>query len=360
VRKVDVQLKNHPYSIWIENGITGYLSEILSENNNGQKWILISQKTIFEKFGKLILKQLKDSKYFIEPILIQDGEAGKSFSSIKEIYNKLISFSCDRNSIILALGGGVVGDVAGFIAATFMRGIAYYQIPTTLLAMVDSSIGGKTGINLPQGKNLVGVIWQPKGVIIDPELLISLPQREFCSAFGEIIKYSVILDSKLFKILEKKIEDLLKIKSNKYLIDIIENCVKLKVDIVVADERENGQRKILNFGHTIGHALEKYYGFDKLRHGEAVAYGMLAAGQLSVEYASFSVEKLNKLKQIIIKLSLPKLKDLDPEQILKYIRNDKKTNLGKTIFVLLDDIGSTSFNEHITDKSIKNVLGLLL
>ena len=267
----------------------------------------------------------------------------------------MIDFECDRKSIIIALGGGVVGDVSGFIASTFMRGINYFQVPTTLLSMVDSSIGGKTGINIPQGKNLVGTIYQPKAVFIDQNLLNTLPREEVISGLGEIIKYGAILDLDFFNNVSDWIKDL----SNFPFKKAIEICCKLKAEIVSEDEKDNGIRAILNFGHTIGHALELKYGFNKIKHGEAVAYGMLSASYISLKLKKISQNEYNLLNETIRSLPLPKLNKLNHNELLTFVKRDKKYIKGKLNYVTLKNIGSAEITNNIQDQlildSIKNL-----
>ena len=327
--------------------------------NQGQKWILFSQDGIFNKYGELLISHLIESQFDVESILLPNGEIAKSLSEVEDIYSRLIKLGCDRSATFMALGGGVVGDVTGYVAATFMRGVDYIQIPTTLLAMVDSSIGGKTGLNLSHGKNLIGVIWQPKVVVIDPELLSSLPKREISSALGEVIKYGAILDRDLFNLISKKLDALMDFSNPSQLTEIIGRCVKLKADIIAADEREVDKRRILNFGHTIGHALETHFGFDILRRGEAIAYGMLAAGELSVEYTNMKRQQFDLLKNVIKKLSLPKLPDFNPKDIIELMQSDKKIQSGNLNFILLEDIGNTVIQDNISKESIINILEAL-
>ena len=305
------------------------------------------------------MDDLKAAGFNVNTILLPDGEKAKSLSVLDDVYSQLIEMGCDRSSTFLALGGGVVGDAAGFIAATFMRGVDYIQIPTTLLAMVDSSIGGKTGVNLPAGKNLVGAIWQPKAVVIDPKLLESLPEREISSAMGEVIKYGAILDRDLFDLLSSNLKDLLKLANPELLTEVISICAKLKADVVAEDEREGDIRRILNFGHTIGHALETHFGFDNLRHGEAIAYGMLAAGRISIEELRFKKENFELLQEIIGKLSLPALPEFEPEEILQIMQRDKKVKDGKIHFVLLEEIGKAVIVNDVEKKTIINALECL-
>ena len=359
MQTISIPLQNRSYPIWIENGLIKKLPELLKPLNQGQKWIVFSQEGIFNHYGETLVNSLNNAEFKVESIIYTDGEEAKSLTSLEKMYLQLIELGCDRSSTFLALGGGVVGDVTGYIAATFMRGVDYIQIPTTLLAMVDSSIGGKTGVNLSAGKNLVGAIWQPKAVVIDPELLNSLPKREVTSAFGEVIKYGAILDRELFDLISKNLDNLLDLTNPTLLIEVISRCAKLKADIVSDDEREDDKRLILNFGHTIGHALETHFGFDTLRHGEAIAYGMMAAGNLSIENSGLKSIDCDYLKDTIQRLQLPELPVLDNKAILNIMKNDKKVKSGSLHFILLKSIGSAVVQNNINDQSIINVLEAL-
>ena len=316
MQSINVNLQERSYSIQIQNDLGLKLHEILGSKNSGQQWIIFSQNPIFEIYGEAIESVLREHGFNVEHILLENSENAKSLSSMEGIYSQLIDFGCDRSSVFLALGGGVVGDATGFAAATFMRGVDYYQIPTTLLAMVDSSIGGKTGVNLDSGKNLVGAIWQPKAVLIDPNYLASLPKREVVSAIGEVLKYGAILDRNFFNYVSNNVEDLLSLGNPNLLAEVIGKCVTLKDKIVEQDEHEGDLRRILNFGHTVGHALEKYFGYDILRHGEAVSYGMLVAGKLSIEFGGLSSDDYGVLAQTIKRLPLPTLPEFDVNKII--------------------------------------------
>ncbi len=352
MQTISVPLQNRSYPIWIEKGLLTKLPELLKPMNQGQKWVIFSQNEIISLYGNSLYKGLKSAGFQVELVVLPDGEKAKSLNELEGIFSQLIGMDCDRSSTFLALGGGVVGDATGFIAASFMRGVDYIQIPTTLLAMVDSSIGGKTGVNLPDGKNLVGAIWQPKAVVIDIELLKSLQEREITSAMGEVLKYGAILDRNLFEVVAENLNDILNLSKPELLTEVIGRCAKLKADVVVEDEREGGKRRILNFGHTIGHALETHFGFDILRHGEAVAYGMLAAGKLSNEDGRLKIEDLELLQTTIKKLPLPKLPEFDAENILKIMQRDKKVKDRKINFVLLEAIGKTVIVDSIEKESI--------
>ena len=352
MQTISVPLQNRSYPIWIEKGLLTNLPELLKPMNQGQKWVIFSQNEIISLYGNSLCKGLKSAGFQVELVVLPNGEKAKSLNELEGIFSQLIGMDCDRSSTFLALGGGVVGDATGFIAASFMRGVDYIQIPTTLLAMVDSSIGGKTGVNLPDGKNLVGAIWQPKAIVIDIELLKSLQEREITSAMGEVLKYGAILDRNLFEVVAENLNDILNLSKPELLTEVIGRCAKLKADVVVEDEREGGKRRILNFGHTIGHALETHFGFETLRHGEAVAYGMLAAGKLSNEDGRLEIEDFELLQTTIKKLSLPKLPEFDAENILKIIQRDKKVKGRKVNFVLLEAIGKTVIVDSIEKESI--------
>lgn len=352
MQTISVPLQNRSYPIWIEKGLLTNLPELLKPMNQGQKWVIFSQNEIISLYGNSLCKGLKSAGFQVELVVLPNGEKAKSLNELEGIFSQLIGMDCDRSSTFLALGGGVVGDATGFIAASFMRGVDYIQIPTTLLAMVDSSIGGKTGVNLPDGKNLVGAIWQPKAVVIDIELLKSLQEREITSAMGEVLKYGAILDRNLFEVVAENLNDILNLSKPELLTEVIGRCAKLKADVVVEDEREGGKRRILNFGHTIGHALETHFGFETLRHGEAVAYGMLAAGKLSNEDGRLEIEDFELLQTTIKKLPLPKLPEFDAENILKIMQRDKKVKDRKINFVLLEAIGKTVIVDSIEKESI--------
>ena len=258
-RKILVPLGDNSYEVTLEAGILNNICEELLKIGitKNRKILVISNEEISNLYGKKLLNNLKDNNFKAQIFLINAGESHKNLKTLSEIYDVAFEFGLDRNSIIIALGGGIVGDVSGFAAATWLRGIEYIQIPTTLLSMVDSSVGGKTGVNHPKGKNLIGAFNQPKAVFIDPETLKSLPKREFSAGMAEVIKYGVIRDKKLFEYLEieKNKNELINLK-NEYLIKIINSSIKTKSHIVSQDEHENGLRAILNYGHSFGHVIE--------------------------------------------------------------------------------------------------------
>jgi 3-dehydroquinate synthase len=301
------------------------------------------------------MTELNESGFNCDFITLPVGEASKSLNEFSRVISQMVEFGCDRKTTIIALGGGVVGDVSGFVASSFMRGIDYYQIPTTLLSMVDSSIGGKTGINIAEGKNLVGAIYQPKGVLIDPVILESLPQEEVFAGLGEIIKYGAIWDKTFLIDISTWLEDIDSFPFE----DAIRKSCKIKAEVVSKDEREGDLRRILNFGHTIGHALESHLGYGKIRHGEAVALGMKCAGFISQKLNLLSKEELSTLNQTINRLPLPQLPHINGNHLMPFIKTDKKSEKGVLNFVLLDGLGNALSSTDVTEELIQESLKVL-
>jgi len=286
------------------------------------------------------------------PALIPDGERAKNLPTVARIYDALVKRRLDRSAAVLAFGGGVVGDIAGFAAATYLRGIRLVQVPTTLLAQVDSSVGGKVGVNLAAGKNLVGAFYPPALVACDPELLASLPRREFRSGVYEVVKYGIIRSRPLFERLSTHLDAIFE-HDAALLEPLIAECCRIKADIVSEDERESGPRRALNFGHTVGHALEAVTRYRRFRHGEAIAYGMLAAAQISVARGVMSADDRAQLRELIIHLGpLPAVTDLRIKDALDAILLDKKVVGGKLHFVLATGIGGTAVVADVTRKEL--------
>ena len=351
MRTIQINTKENPHLIHIEHGLLTKFPALFDQQNLGQHWIILTHPNINKLYGQFLLKLLNEAGFNVEVLTIPVGEQAKTLAQIEILYRQLLDLRCDRSTVLIALGGGVIGDVTGFVAATFMRGIQYIQVPTTLLAMIDSAIGGKSGVNLPQGKNLVGSIYQPQAVVIDPNLIDSLPVRERISGFAEMLKYGLIRNKDFFVSL--KDNDLsLKIKNTKRLAEAIASSCEIKAEIVSKDERELGLRRILNFGHTVGHALETYCGYDKLKHGEAVAYGMLCSSWISFQKGMISVKEWKLIETIIRGLPLPELPSLVPEEILDAIRHDKKNRFGKLHFILLNGIGNAVVTNQVSDEDI--------
>ena len=355
MKKINVALKDRPYDISIESGLLNKIPKILKVFNRGQKWVLITQEKLMSLYGEGLVQNLALINFDISTIILPDGESIKSIKEFERICLKMLSIGCDRYSSIITLGGGAVGDLSGFVASTYMRGIEYFQIPTTFLAMIDSSIGGKTAVNANEGKNIIGTIYQPKSVFIDPNFLKSLDKKEVNSGFGEMIKYGAIWDKDLFEKISTWLDNPSSFPFEKAIID----AVKIKSDIVSKDEKEKGLRIILNFGHTIGHAIESYYGYERIKHGEAVAFGMKCAGFISNRKRLLSLEAKNKLFSILEKLTLPNISDIDKKEIIKKIKSDKKSKKGKIKFVLLSDIGKTKIVTSVPQNLIEDSLEIL-
>jgi 3-dehydroquinate synthase len=355
VKSVQVNLGSRSYPIHVKSGLLKKTASILSDQNHGQKWVIISQYNLMDLFGFDLMTVLNESGFNCDFITLPVGEASKSLNEFSRVISQMVEFGCDRKTTIIALGGGVVGDVSGFVASSFMRGIDYYQIPTTLLAMVDSSIGGKTGINIAEGKNLVGAIYQPKGVLIDPVILESLPQEEVFAGLGEIIKYGAIWDKAFLIDISTWLEDIDSFPFE----DAIRKSCKIKAEVVSKDEREGDLRRILNFGHTIGHALESHLGYGKIRHGEAVALGMKCAGFISQKLNLLSKEELSTLNQTINRLPLPQLPHINGNHLMPFIKTDKKSEKGVLNFVLLDGLGNALSSTDVTEELIQESLKVL-
>src|SRR5262245_31562666 len=281
MQTLSVNLGERGYPIHIGVGILERLGELLKEAGLRGKIAVISNPTVAQLFLDPVNESLGSAGFEVAPVLVPDGEEHKNLSSLATVYDRLIAERLERKSSVLALGGGVIGDLAGFAAATYLRGVPYVQVPTTLLAQVDSSVGGKTGINHSDGKNLIGAFYQPKLVLIDVAVLRTLPPREVIAGLAEVIKYGVMEAPELFAALEAEIDKLLSLDSER-LVQTISTCCAIKARVVEADEREDDYRAVLNFGHTIGHALEAVTGYNRFLHGEAVGVGMAKAASISV------------------------------------------------------------------------------
>ncbi|HEY9905341.1 MAG TPA: 3-dehydroquinate synthase [Candidatus Sericytochromatia bacterium] len=331
----------------------------LSRLKLGKKVLVVSNPVIFKKYGKRAIAALELVGYEVASCTLPAGERYKTLKSVQKLYDVALENRLERSSTIIALGGGVIGDMAGFAAATWLRGINVVQVPTSLLAMVDSAIGGKTGVNHPQGKNLIGAFHQPRFVLIDPSVLKTLPPREFRAGMAEVIKYGIIWDVQLFTQLEasKRLDQLRYLDEE--LLQIILSCsCQAKADVVSKDEKEAGLRAILNYGHTIGHAVESLTGYKLVNHGEAVAIGMVAAGQIAVQLKMWKLADAQRQEALIQKAGLPtKLPSvLDIEAIIDTLQTDKKVKDGKVRFVLPTQIGAVTVTDQVPADVIRQVL----
>lgn len=295
-----------------------------------------------------------------EPLLLKvpAGETAKSLKTVQACYDQLAAHRLERKSFIVALGGGVVGDLAGFVAATYLRGIAFVQVPTTLLSQVDSSVGGKVGVNLKAGKNLVGAFYQPRLVLCDLSSLVTLPDREYRSGLAEVIKYGIIYDAQLFKKLERDMPKLLQ-RRTETLAAVVARCCEIKAEVVRQDETESGLRAILNFGHTVGHALEAISGYGRFLHGEAIAIGQVAAARLSAGLLGLTDPELRRIRELLTKAGLPTTMKLSPAQQQKATRAmmlDKKVSAGEVKFVLASRIGKVKFGQRVPAALLASIL----
>lgn len=356
---IGVNLGQHSYDIAIvKNGLDD-LGVWMSRLKLGKKVLVVSNPVIFRKYGERAIAALKLVGFEVSSCTIAAGERYKTPKSIQKIYDAALENRLERSSVMVALGGGVIGDMTGFAAATWLRGINVVQVPTSLLAMVDASIGGKTGVNHPKGKNLIGAFHQPRFVLIDPLVLKTLPRREFRAGMAEVIKYGIIWDGELFSKLEQsKRLDQLRYLDEDLLSSILSCSCQAKADVVSKDEKEAGLRAILNYGHTIGHAVESLTGYKLVNHGEAVAIGMVAAGQIAVQLQMWQAAEAQRQDALIEKTGLPtKLPaGLDIEEIIATLQTDKKVKDGKVRFVLPTQIGAVTVTDQVPAEIIRQVL----
>jgi len=340
MRILTVNLGNRSYPIFIEvDNFANAAKEIL-QHCDAKTYIIITDENVASHYFEKLKEALEQNETKCYLYKIIPGEESKSLTTAEQIYTWLLANRFHRDDVIIALGGGVVGDLAGFVAATYLRGIRWVQIPTTLLAQVDSSVGGKVGANHPLAKNSIGAFHQPQIVWIDPMTLKTLPRREIYNGLAEVIKYGLILDKELFDFLETNFNKILSLDESEFLIHIIRTCCRLKAMVVEKDERETDYRRILNFGHTIGHALENLTDYRYFKHGEAVAWGMLAAAAISQQKLALPHDQFIRLQNIINRLERPALpSDISLEQIMPAIQGDKKMTAEGLKFVLLERIG---------------------
>ena len=356
---IPVVLPQQSYDIAIASGSLDRLGAECTHLNLGKKVLLVSNPMIFKRYGENAIASLKAGGFEVATCILPAGERYKTLASVQKIYNAALENRLERASTLVALGGGVIGDMTGFAAATWLRGINFVQVPTSLLAMVDAAIGGKTGVNHPQGKNLIGAFHQPRLVLIDPDVLKTLPAREFKAGMAEVIKYGVIWDAELFTQLEASSRlDQLRYLDEELLQTILTHSCQAKADVVSKDEKEAGLRAILNYGHTIGHAVESLTGYRLVNHGEAVAIGMEAAGQLAVELQLWDEEAQVRQNALIEKAGLPTQvpENIDIEAILEALQSDKKVKEGRVRFVLPTKIGAATVSDRVPPNLIRQVL----
>jgi len=357
MQKIRVELGDRSYNIAMDSGVLNGLGGTLQRFEFSKRLAVVSNPTVYDLYGKVVSESIKDSGFELAEIIIPDGEEYKNLSWLQNIYGELLKARLDRKSALVALGGGVIGDITGFAASTYMRGIDFVQVPTTLLAQVDSSVGGKTGVNHPLGKNMIGTFWQPRIVWIDIDTLKTLPKREFLSGLAEVIKYGVIWDSELFDFLEINRDKLLTLDRDA-LVHIIGRSCEIKSDVVSRDEREAGLRAILNYGHTIGHAIETVTGYKKYLHGEAVAIGMHIEAELSSALGLIDDKQVRRIKNLIDSYSLPSgmPEGIDAKDLFATMQLDKKAVSGELKFILPEKIGTVKIQSGVSQEDINKVL----
>jgi 3-dehydroquinate synthase len=358
MRIVHVPLAGRSYAIKIGGGLLSRLGAECAQLKPGHRCAVITDSNAGRHFAKAAMKSLSASGFEPALITVPAGEKSKRLAVVEKCHDQLATHRLERKSFIVALGGGVVGDLAGFVAATYLRGIPFVQVPTTLLAQVDSSVGGKTGVNLKAGKNLVGAFYQPRLVLCDLDTLKTLPKREFISGLAEVIKYGVIYDAILFAQLERNLPRLLD-RDATALQAVIARCCEIKADVVGQDETESGLRAILNFGHTIGHAIENSSGYGKFLHGEAISIGQVAAARLSHKILGLPSGDVKRIESLFIQAGLPVKIRLDAarrKKLFAAMKLDKKVSGGEIKFVLAQKIGKVVWGRKVAPELIDQVL----
>ena len=356
LRKVHVPLGARAYDITIGDGVLSQTGEIIRAALGDQTnhLALISNPFVHARFGPNLGHSLRKAGFAVDTHLISDGERAKSLRMAEGVWSFLIAKGFERRDGIIALGGGVVGDLAGFVAATYQRGIGYVHVPTTLLAQIDSSVGGKTAINHRLGKNLIGAFHQPRAVLIDPEALTTLPRRELRAGLYEMLKYGIIRDRDLFDRVTIECEP-------SSLAPLIARCCEIKAEVVTADERESGLRRILNFGHTVGHALEVVTAYRRLKHGEAVGYGMKCAAMIAREMGLLSSGDCELIGARVDALGhLPRIDDLKSSDVIGAMARDKKVTQGRLTFILPTMIGTVAIRDDVPKDAIRSAVRRVL
>lgn len=358
VRTVKVPLDNRSYDIKISPGLIGKLGTECARLKLGNRCVIITDTNVGRLAAKPAFNALVKAGFSPALIVVPAGETAKSLKSVQNCYDQLAEHRLERKSFIVALGGGVVGDLAGFVAATYLRGLAFVQVPTTLLAQVDSSVGGKVGVNLKAGKNLVGAFYQPRLVLCDLDTLRTLPEREFRAGLAEVIKYGIIYDAGLFARLERALPRLLK-RDPGTLAAVVARCCEIKAEVVAQDETEGGLRAILNFGHTIGHGLEAISHYGKFLHGEAISIGQVVAARLSAATIGFPLRDVERIHNLFTRAGLPtqmKLNQSERRRLFAAMQLDKKVSDGQLRFVLAEKIGKVVWGQKMPTVLIEQAL----
>ena len=356
MKRLYIEMGERSYNILIGLGLRKRVGEFLKTICEPSRVVVITHPSIKKLYGEELVSGFIVQGWKTDLVEVPEGESSKSFSQVEKLYDQLLDLNCDRKSVLVALGGGVIGDLVGFIAATYQRGISFIQVPTTLLSLVDSSVGGKTAVNHPKGKNMIGAFYQPRLVVADLETLKTLPQKEYRAGLAEVVKYGVIADAQLFKFLETHYKEILKL-DHKLLAHIVETSCAIKASVVEKDERETHYRMILNFGHTFGHAIESLTEYSQFIHGEAVAIGMVFAAELSYSTGKCSEEVPKRLKILLKNFGLPvDMPILDLSAVIESLYHDKKTMDHKIKFILVNEIGSIEIVDQVSEATILKCL----
>ena len=356
MKQLKIDLADRSYNILIGRNLLPRLGDHLSHLKSARRALVVTNPAINPLYGKAVSEGLQSAGLAVECVEIPEGETHKTLQDAQTVYNHLIANQYDRNTLLVALGGGVIGDLTGFVAATFLRGVSFIQVPTTLLSQVDSSVGGKTAVNHPQGKNLIGTFYQPRLVAIDLDTLSSLPADEFRAGMAEVIKYGVIADPELFAFLEKNSEKILA-KDTECLAAIIETSCAIKARVVEQDERESSYRMILNFGHTLGHAIEALTHYTRYKHGEAVAIGMVYAAKLSRQLGHCSADVVGQIAAQVDRFGLPSgLPEFSAADYIETLYRDKKVHDKNIRFILVKDIGTVEIVDRVSEADIEKAL----
>ena len=350
--RIDVTTPSRAYSVTIGDGALDRARRLFDDLHLPERRFVVSSPLVWRFHGQRVMAAVGPA----EPILVPDGERFKQMPTVSRIYESLIRANADRASTLVTFGGGVIGDMAGFAAATYLRGIALAHLPTTLLAQVDSAIGGKVGVNHALGKNLIGAFYQPHTVLIDPSLLSTLPRREFRAGLYEVIKYGMTSSTALFDRIVRD-RDAIFAKDRRVLAEIIAESCRIKAAVVAADEREAGPRRVLNFGHTAGHALEAVTKYRRYRHGEAVAYGMLVAAELATGRGALAEADRKALADLIANLGpLPPIADVSVAEVLDAMKHDKKMVAGRLHVILPTSVGSSTIVDDVSEDEMRQAL----
>jgi len=353
---VPVNLGDRSYGIHIGAGVLDQLGRLCAEAELKGRCLVITDENVGNLYTAAAVRSLDAAGFSVAVATLPAGEQTKCGEQLFALYSRCIACGLDRKSFIVALGGGVIGDLAGYAAASYLRGIPFVQVPTSLLAMVDSSVGGKTGINLSEGKNLVGAFYQPELVLADLDVLKTLPSREYSAGLAEVVKYGIIRDAAFFRHLENNAASLRDPGRVELLAEVVGRCCEIKADVVAHDEREGGLRAILNFGHTVGHALEKVAGYGEFVHGEAVAIGSVFAALASVEQTGLPKEACHRMEQLLMALDLPvRAPGYDWSQLREALTVDKKTVGGMPRFVLASAIGHVTFGNELPEERMERI-----